>query len=309
MLQRNNRKILIFAGGPRKKLDAFEEPAKKLGLNVTLASFYDIEFFSSKREKFDLKVKREDISNFDLIYFRVIGRRIEDASLVVNYAAENGVRIIDGVYEKSLLLPSTISKAMEIKKLIEGKIPIPPTFFGSLFMIREKGSGLLGFPFVIKGTSGKKGRDAWLPKTRHELDELITILREREKKGERFFAQKLIKASQRIRVLVVGGKVLGAVTRPTKWRKRWIEKLDGDYPEAEKAPICPVPEKFANLAIAAANAAELDISGIDILEEDKTGELFVIEANAAPSWNLIKKDLGINVEEEILKFLARKANE
>ena len=39
---------------------------------------------------------------------------------------------------------------------------------------------------------------------------------------------------------------------------------------------------------------------------DATGNLFVIEVNAAPSWKLIEKDCGVNVEEELLKFLAGK---
>ena len=68
--------------------------------------------------------------------------------------------------------------------------------------------------------------------------------------------------------------------------------------------MIPVPEKYSELALNCANAVNLDIAGVDILEENDSGKLFVIEANAAPSWNLIKKDCGVEVEKEILNFLA-----
>jgi len=68
--------------------------------------------------------------------------------------------------------------------------------------------------------------------------------------------------------------------------------------------LIPVPEKYSEMAVKAAKTVDLDISGVDILVEDATDKLYVIEANAAPSWKLIAKDCGVNVEKEILKFLA-----
>jgi glutathione synthase/RimK-type ligase-like ATP-grasp enzyme len=59
------------------------------------------------------------------------------------------------------------------------------------------------------------------------------------------------------------------------------------------------------LAIQATDAAGLDISGVDILRIDGTGELLIIEANAAPSWRLVEKYTGKNMAEEILKWLIR----
>jgi RimK family alpha-L-glutamate ligase len=244
-----------------------------------------------------------DIAEYSVIYLRVVGKRLEDATVLVNYAKENGVKLVDRVYNKSFLIPSTVSKAMEMKKLINAGIPVPDTYFGKLFSIAERAEKYVGYPFVIKSTTGKKARDVWSPKTKKELEETINYLRKREIRGEKFFAQRLIQASQRIRVLVVGNEAIGAITRPTKWRKRWLKRVDGEYPEGIKESIHPVPKKYSELAIRAMNAADLEISGIDILEEDKTGKLYIIEANAAPSWNLIKKDTGINVEEKILKFL------
>ncbi len=300
-----SKRILIIAGGPKHKVDAFIEPAEKLGIDLTTASFYDLNFTNVNEDGYVLKVGETDVSKFDLVYIRVVGKRLEEATLLVNYLKKHKIPVVDKLYKNSLFIPSSISKSAEHAKLIEGGIPLPPTVFGRLSYLQENAGRLLGFPYVIKCTVGRKARDVWAPKTKKELDELITTLREREKTGQSFFAQKLVNASQRIRVFIINGRAIGAVTRPTKWRKRWTKKVDGEYPEGIKESICPVPENYSKLAVRVANAAELDISGIDILEEDKTGKLFIIEANAAPSWNLIKKDAGINVEEEILRFLVK----
>lgn len=297
------KKILILTGGPIKKLDVFVIPINKLGIDATLASFYDIHFVTEGGGKLSIQVGEKDLKDFDLIYLRIVGKRLEDATLVVNYAKENGIRLIDRVYEDSFFIPSTISKAMEMKKLAEAGINLPATYFGRLSSIAEDAPKLLGFPLVIKSTSGRKARDAWLLTNNEEIEKLTATLREREKKGDCFFAQKLVGSSQRVRVLVVGDKVLGAITRPTKWRKTFLQKQGKQYSEEIKKALKPVPSKYSELAIKATRAAELDIAGVDILEDDNSHELFVIEANAAPAWNLIKRDCGVEVEEEILKFL------
>ncbi len=298
-----SKKILIITGGPVKKLDAFIAPSRELGMDVTLASFYDLNFRAESEGGVVFRIKDEDLANFDLVYLRVVGKRLESATALVNYLVERGIRVVDRVYEKSLFIPSTLSKSQEYIRLVKNGISTPKSLFGSLYYLRDFGEKYLGFPFVIKSTSGKKGRDVWLPRDKSELGELIVKLRVREKTGENFFAQEFIRASQRVRVLVIGERAIAGVTRPAKWRKRFAEKVDGIFPEGKKEAVYPVPDKFADLGVLAAKAGELDISGIDILEEDETGKLFVIEANSAPSWNLIKKDVGVEVEKEILIYL------
>ncbi len=301
-----DRKILIIAGGPVTKLGAFRDTAKSMGLaGVVCASFYDLNYYSDGRSSnLVIKIGDRDIADFDVIYIRVVGKRLETASVLVDYARSHGVRLVDELYNDPQMTPSTISKAMEMKMLSESGIPIPPTYFGSLKSIVNNAEKLLGFPFVIKGTVGRKARTVWSPTTRQELEELVKELRVNEKQGANYFAQKLIPAQKRARILVVGGEVIGGIIRPTKFRKRFLEKVNGEYPEGEKETLNIVPESYSKIAIMASRAAKLDVCGVDILHEEKTDNLYVIEANAAPAWKLVERHSGINVEEKILGFLA-----
>jgi len=106
--------------------------------------------------------------------------------------------------------------------LFEANLPVPKTVFSSLADSEDLGK-ILGFPFVIKSTTGKQGRGVWLPKTKRELEELLNELNERESSGERFIFQKFLKAGTRHRILVIGGKAVAGIVRPTKWRKRFTK--------------------------------------------------------------------------------------
>lgn len=294
-------KILIFIGGGKKPLEPFLKAGQKLGCQVKGASFNQLEFITPDS---GLKVDGQDLTSFDLIYLRVVGRRWEDAALVVQYAKEKGIPLVDRIFEKQGLIKLPLAKSLEARLLSQANLSFPKTFFGSLEKIKEKGPQLFGFPFVVKSTTGKQGHAVWSPRNKEELLALVNQLRPEEKRGDRFLTQEFIKASQRDRLLVIGSKVAGAMTRPTRWRKRFLGK---DRQEGTRARIWPLPSKEEQLALKACQVLGIDIGGVDILKEDKTGRLFLLEVNSAPRWASIEKETGINVEEEIIKYLIKRA--
>jgi RimK family alpha-L-glutamate ligase len=298
------KKILIIAGGGVKHLEAFKREGEKLGLEVTTASFSDLSYRTEDDLK--LEVTGLPVDNFDVIYIRLVGKRFEDVSLLVNYAKEKGIKIVDRIYEKSQIIRLPIAKALEVKLLAGAGVPLPKTFFAKLAEIRRKAPEIFGFPFVIKGTTGKQGHAVWSPRNPEELNKLYSELKDKEKAGQRFLAQEFIEASQRHRVFVVGGRAIAAITRPTRWRKRFIAKVGGEFPAGKRTALMPVPAADAALAVKAANALDVDIAGVDIIHEDNTSQAYVLEVNSAPRWDSIAKDTGVNVEAEILRFLAGK---
>lgn len=295
------KRILILTSGKKSKLTAFKLSKRGLNIDLATASFSDINFSSAGRDLF-LKDGTK-ISDFDVIYFRLVGKSLETAALVSEYAKKKGLKIVDSIYQKSQVFPITQSKAQEMKALSDANLPVPKTFFGALPEIVKKSKLEFGFPFVIKSTSGSRGREVYSPKDAKELKSLLSILLKEGKAGKKFFAQEFINCTKRIRVLIVGGKILGLISQLTKWRKR----VSGYKPQADEKKI----ERFTpsrdieRLAQEAFKAVGIDIAGVDILVDEKSGKNFVIEVNAAPSWKLIKKYCKVNVEHEILKFLQR----
>ena len=298
----NNKKILVIVGGGVKHISPFVDAAVELGLDVTCASFSSLEYINS--DGFTrVKVQGNDLAEFGVVYLRLVGKRYEDAALLTYYCREMGVRLVDTIYQSDGIIRIPIPKSIETKLLSDAGIPVPRTYFGKMAMIRENAPDLLGFPFVIKGTTGKQGHAVWSPTTYEELDKMVTEFIPKEKKGERFLAQEFINASQRSRVFVIGERAVAAITRPTRWRRRFLKKVNGEYPEGKREAVDPIPEADADLAVKAARAVKIDIGGVDIIHEDETGKPYILEVNSAPRWASIKKDTGMFVEKEILKYL------
>lgn len=269
------KKILILTSGNVSKIVDFKREG------VTLASFKDISYTSDDNI---LKLRTgEDLKEFSVIYFRMVGKSLEVASLVASYALENSIKIVDEMYETSHLLPISLGKSLEMKKLSESSIKIPKTVFGDFDSME--------FPYIVKSTSGQKAREVWLVKDQEELN----TLKSKFEKGKFYFAQDIVPNARRIRVLVVGGKAIGAIIRETKWNK-----------DETKETLHDIPADISNLAIESAKSVKLDVCGVDILVNSKTDEKFVIEVNAAPSWKLINKYCGVSVEDEIIKYLQTK---
>lgn len=295
------KKILILTSGKKSKLRAFKLSIRDLKIDLTTASFDDVYFDSNSR---DLMLKGGiKLTDFKVIYFRLVGRSLETAALVSEYAKKHWIRIVDKIYTKSQVFPITQSKASEMKALADAGVAIPNTFFGSISEIVKKGRMTCAFPFVIKSTSGRKGREVYSPQDIKELRKLAITLLAEEKAGKNFFAQEFINCTKRIRVLIVGGKIIGAISQGTKWRKR----VDGYIPEENEKKIdkFTLTRELEKIALAAFYAVGIDIAGIDILIDETSGKSYVIEVNAAPSWKLIKKYCKINVEYEILKFVSK----
>jgi glutathione synthase/RimK-type ligase-like ATP-grasp enzyme len=269
-------KILILTSGNVNKIEEFK------GFDgVTVGSFLDINYSS---ESNDLKFKEESLTKYQVVYFRMVGKCLEVATLVADFANKNNIKLVDELYSNTLLMPMTLAKSIEMKKLYETGIRIPKTVLGDFSKLR--------FPYIVKSTSGQKAKEVWLVNNQEELD---TLKSTKYEKGKLYFAQELIPNARRIRALVVGDKVIGAIVRHTKWNK-----------DHTKITLNPIPEEVSNLALNAAKTVGLNISGIDILVNSETEEKFVIEANAAPAWKLINKYCNVSVADEIIKYLQTK---
>ena len=263
------KKVLILTSGSVNRLDGFKDKG------VDLHSFSDIHWNSVEKI---LKIGDKELNFYDVIYFRFVGKSLEIANLVAGHAKEKGIQIVDKLYTLSHVIPVSQSKVLELKNLSEAGIKIPKTHFG-IEEIKK-----LEFPFVLKSTTGQKAKEVWLVNSKEDFPVF--------EKGKHYFAQEFIPNATRIRVLVIGKKVVGAIVRQTKWNK-----------DETKETLNPVPENIANLAIESASVNNIDICGVDILVNKVTSEMYVIETNAAPSWKLINKYCNVNVEDEIIKYL------
>jgi [lysine-biosynthesis-protein LysW]--L-2-aminoadipate ligase len=163
----------------------------------------------------------------------------------------------------------------------------------------------LGFPLVVKPLVGSRGR---LAARLRDRDEAQAVLEHRQAlpspQQHVVYLQELVGEPGRdIRVIVVGGEVLGATYRRADgWRANVARG-------ARSAP-CPLHADLTRLALAAAAAVGGDVVGVDLLESG-TGELCVLEVNHAVEFQGFQQAHGdrVDVADAIVGYTLARAGE
>jgi RimK family alpha-L-glutamate ligase len=157
----------------------------------------------------------------------------------------------------------------------------------------------LALPFVLKPRHGSWGLDVYLCETESAFEAVLDEVRTRPwflRHGA--LIQEVLPLSGRdVRVLVAGGRVVGAVQRiasPGEWRTNVALG-------AAREPVTPSPEA-CRLAIAAADAIGAHFVGVDLLPG---GDGYVVlEINGAVEFDRGYDLAGQDVYMEIAKALA-----
>lgn len=157
-------------------------------------------------------------------------------------------------------------------------------------MVREVG----GPPAILKLISGTHGHGVMLGR---DMEEIQAALETVWALNETLLIQEYIKesAGRDIRVIVVGGKILGAMERTAK-----LGRFRANVHQGGSVRPYPIDEELEWLALRTTEVMGLDVSGVDIVEGPRG--YVVIEANSAPGFEGFERATGVNVAAELLRY-------
>jgi RimK family alpha-L-glutamate ligase len=116
-----------------------------------------------------------------------------------------------------------------------------------------------------------------------------------------FYVQRFVDHGGRdVRVLVVDGRVVGAIERtapPGEWRTN--VSLGG------RATPCALAQPWADLAIRATAAVGADYAGVDLLPS-LDGGVSVLEVNGIPGWEGLQAATGADVADAVVQCLEKR---
>jgi len=198
-------------------------------------------------------------------------------------------------------LRASRDKLQALQIFDEASIPYPPTSF--VCRRRDIGPALdhLGEPpYVVKVIQGTQGAGVLLAPDRHEAISLAETLLDADRPVllQRFIAES---RGRDVRAVVVGDMVVSAVRRVNESGEFRSNVHRGA--KAAKVDIDPV---FADTAIRAAAALELEVAGVDMLE-GADGPV-VLEVNSSPGIHGMEDATGDDIAGAIAEHVAARVS-
>lgn len=291
-------KIAIFHCEEIPTLFLLENAAKKAGFETFVFHFKDIRL-SLNNGNINIKVGDVSLKDFSIIFCRGFWNYQNEVALLAQFCRAHKINLFDS----ALLTRHTISKMYDLVCFERAGLPVPKTIFSdqlsSDFIAKE-----LKYPLVAKEDRSRQGRNVFLLEDKNALGKFIADNKVAQKSLDTpmYQFQEFIPADFDVRVIVIGGKVVGAIKRqsrdPSEFRHNI--SLGGIATEIK------ISAEMERMAILAAKSLNFEFGGADFITNKKTGEIYILEVNRSPGFEGFISATGIDVPHELMQFFLSK---
>lgn len=277
-------KILLIGNTVSKSAQRLRETADENGYVLDFLSTTKIKSKNGELIIPDNLLPR-DFFDYDCYFFRGLGRCPEKNEMYHQLAqmlAGKGKRVVE-----KLLVNGVLPEDSVVPVSKRGLYKVPATRIVERADIDTLD---VAYPVVAKkfGLSMGKG----VQKV-HSKEELITFVGEESK----FLLQEFFDFDFDTRVLVIDNKVVGGLNRYRPDGEPFLTTRNGGVREA--ATLTPAQRKAV---LEAVRTKGLEIAGVDFFM--KGDEVYIIEVNESPQFNVFSKFTGINAAACVLAYLA-----
>jgi RimK family alpha-L-glutamate ligase len=230
----------------------------------------------------------KDLLAYDVYFFRGLGTIARELSVIANYLSKQNKVIIEDVFAHKAPYFDKFSPTM-----VDDGIPVID--YQLIFSLPEDSVNHYTFPIIAKNLDGSMGLKVRLLHNTTELHAFV------EKFGFPLLLQKYIPIQFDYRVMVVDGKVLGAMKRYNS-RDDFLTVRAGGVRESVE-----LPQEALDVALRSTAVAGLSVAGVDLLEHK--GIFYRIEVNMSPQFRVFEKTTHINVAGAICDMAERRYHE
>lgn len=290
--------IIIFTHGPGAYAPGrMVEEAQKLGLNLRVVKYNDINIIFSTKKGFELNLRNEKIPLTRGVFLRGLG---EDSTYnplrtaIIAWFRSKGTKILN---EKSFNKWLSLDKTTQYINLASKGIPVVESFSFSSKDELKKWSRT-SYPYIAKDIIGSSGIDVF--KIAGEDDFLKLLERYNSSfKIKKLLFQRFLPNAQDLRVIVLGDKIVGGMKR-TALPGNFLS----NYSQGGRVELYKIDEdsEASRIALQTSKLFKLDYGGIDLMRNEE-GQWVVLEVNRACQFEGFEKSTGINVASKVVEFL------
>ena len=289
--------LIIFSKDPKWYAPArFFEEAEKAGLK-TLAVPYSSLTFHIETDRSKVFYQGEELPKAKMALFRSAGGDgfyIPQRDYLLEKLGKEGTYILN---EKTYRRWSRLDKITQHFEFQLGNLPFVESlnFCSSEELLNTHPD----FPFILKHNLSSQGRDVHKITSDEQLKELIPS----RYSARTTLVQPFLKAGEDLRVIVLGGKAIGAMRRRAQEGHYLTNFSVGGIVEAYD--LTKDMKRAREIAEETANYFDTEYVGVDLMS-DENGDWKLLEINRACQFEGFEKSTGINVAKEVVSYLVEK---
>ena len=272
--------------------EQFVKVANNMGIDFDVVFSDEIDLLVSRDDRRSIRYKGEAIALPDVCLARTgSGTGFYNLSVLRQLERLNVLTL-----PNSAAIESSKDKFYSNQILAQAGLPIPKTMLARFPVSEDLIESQIGFPCVIKVVTGSHGAGVYLCETQKQFQDLQELIASLDSKNSMIIQEYVEESAGRdLRLIVVGGKVIGAIERTS---------TDGNFraniSRGGEGKAFPLDEEMEMLALQVSRVLDLDICGVDLLFSDDGYK--ICEANSAPGFQGFEQATGINVPEKIFKY-------
>jgi len=270
----------------------FIEEADKYGIDFTVVFADEIDLIVSRDDRKSIRFRNDIVSLPDSLLARTgSGTGYFNLSVLRQFERLNVPTL-----PNSASIEASKDKMYANQILAQAGLPIPKTMLTRFPCKAELVEKVTGFPCVLKVVTGSHGAGVYLCENAKQFEDLSELISSLDGKTS-MIIQEYIKFSEGrdLRVIVVGGRVIGAMQRTS---------TDGSFKanisRGGKGEPYDVDDEMEMLAIQVAKVLDLDVAGVDLLFHNDGYR--ICEANSSPGFKGFEQALGINIPQKIFDY-------
>lgn len=188
-------------------------------------------------------------------------------------------------------------------ELARAGVPTPKTYVAFTPEMAKQAAAKLGFPLVMKPTTGSWAR---MVHRINDMDALDAALESREEMGSPsqkiyYLQEHIDKPGRDMRAFVVGNEVVAAIYRHSTEKSGWITNTG----RGGTASKCEVTPELRELSLKAVSFLDEGIYGVDLMES--ANGLLVHEVNHTTEFRNSSPVTGVDIGDRMVEYFIKSA--
>lgn len=277
--------------------DRFIEEADKSGIDLSVVYADEIDLLVSRDDRKSIRFQNDVVSLPEVVLART-GSATGHFNLSVLRQFE---RLNVPTLPHSDAIIASKDKMYANQILAQAGLPIPKTMLTRFPSDSELVEKQVGFPCVVKVVTGSHGAGVYLCENRKQFEDLTELISALDFKNS-MIVQEYVQYSEGrdLRVIVVGGRVVGAMLR---------QSTDGSFKanisRGGEGSVFEITDEIEMISIQVAKVLNLDIAGVDLLFHQDGFR--ICEANSSPGFRGFEQALGVNIPRKIFEYAKLRA--